>query len=67
MKSPASTIDDEATAFAMELLMPTKFLRAALSEIGPFDIDDEVPIKKLAAKFKVSPQVMFLRLAKYPH
>lgn len=59
-------MDDEATAFAMELLMPTKLLREELAKIGTFDIDDELPIKTLASKFKVSQQVMLLRLTSYP-
>jgi Zn-dependent peptidase ImmA (M78 family) len=60
------SMDQEATAFAMELLMPTKMLRAELAKIPPIDIDDFEAIEKLARKFNVGRQVMFLRLTAFP-
>jgi Zn-dependent peptidase ImmA (M78 family) len=56
-------MDDEANAFAFELLMPEQFMRAELAKMKPFDIDDDGPIKKLALKFRVTHNVMVLRLA----
>jgi Zn-dependent peptidase ImmA (M78 family) len=60
------SMDQEATAFAMELLMPTKMLRAELAKFPPVDIDDVSVMEKLARKFNVSRQVMFLRLTAFP-
>lgn len=57
-----SDIEREANAFAMELLIPTDFLKAELQKIGGIDIEDDPAIAKLAHKFKVSVQVMTLRL-----
>jgi Zn-dependent peptidase ImmA (M78 family) len=56
-------MDDEANAFAFELLMPEKFMRAELAKVGRIDIDDERAIKKLADKFRVTNNVMVIRLA----
>ena len=50
----------EANQFAAELLMPT-FLAEMLSKQG-FDIDDEKPLKRLAAKFRVSRQALEFRI-----
>ena len=63
MQSP-DDIEDEANAFAMELLMPTAFLRADLKALGSFDLEDPKPIRKLAEKYKVSEQVMLIRIAR---
>lgn len=56
-------MDDEANAFAFELLMPEKFMRAEVAKIGRIDIDDERAVAKLAKKFRVSNNVMVIRLA----
>jgi Zn-dependent peptidase ImmA (M78 family) len=61
-----SDIDDEANAFAMELLMPTEFLLADLKAMGSFDIEDPKPIRKLAQKYNVSEQAMLIRIARLP-
>lgn len=66
MSEQQDQMDREATAFAMELLMPTEFIRAELAKMPPLDIDDQRSIEQLAKKFKVSPQVMLLRLACFP-
>ncbi len=58
-------MEEEANLFAMELLMPTKFLEAEIAKIGQFDVEDERPVAALAKKFGVSPQVMLWRLAYY--
>lgn len=61
-------MDEEANAFAMELLMPEKFLRADLANLKGFDIvgavadDLDKNIAKLAKKYKVSTQMMVLRI-----
>lgn len=52
----------EANQFAMELLMPEEFMKAEMAKIGPFDIENEQAIKKLANKFKVSIPVITLRI-----
>jgi Zn-dependent peptidase ImmA (M78 family) len=56
-------LDAEANAFAMELLMPEEWLRADMAKIGGIDIDDDKTIKKLAHRYRVSPNVMLVRLA----
>lgn len=58
-------MEEEANLFAMELLMPTKFLEAEIAKIGQIDIEDEKPMAALAKKFGVSRQVMLWRLAYY--
>lgn len=55
-------IDDEATQFAFNLLMPADFVRAEIKKIGNFDLGNEKMLKRLAAKFKVEPQIMALRI-----
>lgn len=58
-------MEEEANLFAMELLMPTKFLEAEIAKIGQFDIEDHRPMAMLAKKFGVSQQIMIWRLAYY--
>ncbi len=55
-------IDAEANAFAMELLMPTEWLRADVIAMGGIDVEDESKMKKLAKRYRVSVPVMTLRL-----
>lgn len=55
-------IEREANQFAMELLMPEAFMKAEMAKLGPFDIEDDQAIKKLANKFKVSIPVMTIRI-----
>jgi len=55
-------MEDEANEFAMHLLVPTDFLKAELAKLGGIDIEDEKAVQKLAKKFKVSQQIMTLRL-----
>ena len=55
-------MDAEANAFAMELMMPEFLLRPELEKLGGIDIEDEKAVRKLAAKFRVSTQMMTLRL-----
>lgn len=57
-----SEIEREANAFAMELLIPRKFLLADLEKFGGFDIEDSDAIVKLAKRCGVSVQIMTLRL-----
>ena len=62
MTPEEETIEREANAFAMELLVPTAFLVAELMKLGYFDLEDDAALEKLAKKFKVSVQVLTLRV-----
>lgn len=55
----------EANQFAANLLMPTRFLRRDLQELGAIDVEDATVIEELAKKYEVSPHAMTLRLAKF--
>ena len=57
-----SQMDQEANAFAMELLMPADWLRADIAKLGGIDIEDDAALAKLAKKYRVSPQVMAIRI-----
>jgi len=52
----------EANAFAMELLMPADWLRADIEKLGGIDIEDDAALTKLAKKYRVSMQVMAVRI-----
>lgn len=57
-------MDDEANQFAMELLMPERFLRDDLAKID-FDIEsgqEGEGVKRLAKKYKVSELLMAQRI-----
>lgn len=60
--TPKQVMEVEANAFAMELLMPEKFLR---DDIGPEGVDlfDDVAVEKLAKKYRVPKSAMAARLA----
>jgi Zn-dependent peptidase ImmA (M78 family) len=53
-------IEREANEFAMELLMPTAWLRRDLKD--GIDIEDAAAIHKLAKKYGVSDTLMTLRI-----
>lgn len=55
-------MDREANTFAMELLMPAHLLKAEIKNLGGIDIEDDRKLAKLARKFKVSLQVMAVRI-----
>ncbi len=55
----------EANLFAAELLMPTRFLLKDLRELET--ADDEELISTLADRYKVSPQTISIRLARFGH
>lgn len=55
--------EKEANLFAAELLMPARFLKQDVEEIGTIDIMDEEVLQELAAKYGVSTQAMTFRLA----
>lgn len=57
-----NTEEREANLFAAELLMPELFLREDLAAISGLDLVDDVFIKQLARKYKVSFQAMLFRL-----
>ena len=54
-------IEVEANAFAAALLMPEDFLRADLSD-RTADMFDEIAVKRLARRYKVSVQALTIRL-----
>jgi Zn-dependent peptidase ImmA (M78 family) len=56
-------MDDEANIFAFNFLMPEKMLRADIKKLGGVDIDDESKIKKLARIYRVTNNVMVLRIS----
>lgn len=56
------TMDEEANEFAMELLMPEVWLRRDIKALGGIDIEDEPAVNKLAKRYRVSPNVMVLRI-----
>lgn len=56
------TQEQEANAFAMELLMPEGFVRAEVQTLGGVDLCDDRKLKKLAAIFQVPLAVMAIRL-----
>jgi Zn-dependent peptidase ImmA (M78 family) len=55
--------EKEANLFAAELLMPARFVRRDIDEIGTIDLLDEEVIGELANKYGVSTQAMTFRLA----
>ena len=55
-------MEAEANAFAMELLMPADWLRADIESMGGIDIEDDAKLTKLAKKYRVSLQVMAIRI-----
>lgn len=57
-----ANIDAEANQFAMELLMPADFVKTEIAKMKNFDIEDDKALKKLADKFRVSPQIMAIRI-----
>ena len=61
--TPEEIIEHEANQFAMEILMPREWLLADLKALGGIDLEDDVAVSKLAAKYKVSLQLMTLRVA----
>lgn len=61
---PVHERDLEADLFAMFLMMPEEMVREAVKWEAPagFDLVEEPAIKKLANKFRVTEQLMILRL-----
>jgi len=55
-------IEVEANQFAAEVIMPADKVRE-LFNARRFDIDDEAALRRLAAKFTVSPTAMAVRLS----
>lgn len=63
LKTHAITYEEaEANQFAMELLMPTQFVRDEVAKLKGGDIADDKFIKLLAAKFQVPVGIMGIRL-----
>lgn len=55
--------EKEANLFAAELLMPARFLKRDVDEIGTLDLVEEDVLRDLAERYEVSPQAMTIRLA----
>ena len=55
-------MEDEATQFAMELLMPVDFVRAEVAKMKGRDIGNDEPIRELAKKFQVPMSIMAIRI-----
>jgi len=55
-------IEQEANLFAIELLMPTAFLKRDLKAMGGIDFSDDRQIDKLAKRYRVSTSMMAIRL-----
>lgn len=58
---PPAPEEVEANAFAATLLMPADFLARDLQD-RPIDAFDEVAVRQIAQKYKVSPQALTIRL-----
>lgn len=59
----AAAMDREATAFAMELLMPYDWLMADLQAMDPpLDFEHDDRIAALARRYQVSEQLMLSRI-----
>lgn len=58
------SMDKEANDFAMALLMPEEWLRKDLQALRGVDIESDVDgkIQRLAKKYKVSTNIMILRI-----
>ena len=57
-------VEMQANAFASELLMPKQFI-SQIDGIENLDIDDEVGMKALAKRFRVSVTALQNRLSSY--
>lgn len=55
-------MEDEANAFALELLIPTKWLLKDISKIGTIDIEDDDIISRLAKRYRVSNAAMIVKI-----
>lgn len=55
-------MDDEATRFACELLVPEPFIRDDLANMKPHDVDDDLWLERLCKRYNVSRGVMLARL-----
>jgi len=58
-------IEIEANSFASELLMPSNIINKVIDDVignQVFDIESDPLIDKIASRFKVSKQAMYLRL-----
>lgn len=53
----------EANSFAAELLMPMEFIARDVAQMGKIDLEDSVPLAKLAKRYNVSTQALQIRLA----
>jgi Zn-dependent peptidase ImmA (M78 family) len=63
--SKSARIEDQANQFAVELTMPEPMLEGVIRRIAEdymIDIDDSIVIKKLAREFRMSENVMKIRL-----
>lgn len=61
---PKQEQEVEATVFAFELLMPEEFVRKEAERLAPggFDVEHDPAIEQMADRFRVSTQMMTIRL-----
>ncbi len=62
-RAVSDDMEREANLFAMELLMPYDFIMRDLREMGQIDVENDPRIKDLARRYKVTEQLMTMRLA----
>jgi Zn-dependent peptidase ImmA (M78 family) len=58
-------VEGEANAFAMELLMPTKFVKDEMAKRPQFDLTNDKHVKELAEVFQVPIGIMVKRLVEF--
>lgn len=59
--------EQEANLFAMELLMPERFVRDEVNKLGGIDLADDEAMKGIAKKFRVNITLMAVRIGQlYP-
>ncbi|MEE9395295.1 MAG: ImmA/IrrE family metallo-endopeptidase [Planctomycetota bacterium] len=62
-RAVSDDMEREANLFAMELLMPYDSVMQDLREMGKIDVENDPRIKGLARRYKVTEQLMTIRLA----
>jgi len=56
-------MEEEANAFALELLMPSALLRADIAKMGGVDLTDDNAVERLAKRYRVPVAAMVMQLA----
>lgn len=60
-------IETEANMFAMELLMPTQFVKDYVAKHGPIDLTEDKYLKDMAKAFGVNQSMMAFRVGQVFH